>query len=146
MDNIPVNELNSTIEALRQDLLSWTVDGHHPVRSVFYREDVYSGQMTHKSPELILELNLRDGYTYTLLPSVRAEDNQTWRRFTPEEYQGGKGLGMNGSHRQFGVLILSGDIICPQVIEVSMVILLQHFFIYLENPFHLTWRVKHSTC
>ena len=40
MDNIPPNELNSTIEALRQDLLSWTVDGHHPVRSVFYREEL----------------------------------------------------------------------------------------------------------
>ena len=120
MDNIPVNELNSTIEDLRQDLLSWNVDGHHPVRAVLYREDIYSGKMTHKSPELIVELNLREGYTYTLLPSIRAEDKQTWRRFTQAEYQGGKGLGMNGSHRQFGVLILSGEAIRSQSVEANM--------------------------
>ena len=42
-----------------------------PVKSVQYRDDVYSGAMVHKSPELILELNLREGYTYTLLPSIR---------------------------------------------------------------------------
>ena len=120
IDNIHPNELDSTIEALRQDLLSWKVDGHHPVKSVLYREDVYSGKMVHKSPELILELNLRDGYTYTLLPSIRAQDNQTWRRFKPTEYQGGKGLGMNGSHRQFGVFIVSGETIESQEVEANM--------------------------
>ena len=49
---------------------------------LYFTEKNYSGEMTHKSPELILELNLRDGHTYTLLPSVRAEDNQTCADYT----------------------------------------------------------------
>lgn len=114
------SDLESTIEALRLDLLSWDVDGHHPVKSVQYREDVYNGAMVHKSPELILELNLREGYSYTLLPSIRAGKQETWRRLSPDEYQGGKGLGMNGSHRQFGVLIVSGEAIESQEITAEM--------------------------
>ena len=57
IDMVHRSDLETKIAALREDLLSWMVDGHHPVKSVQYRDDVYSGAMVHKSPELILELN-----------------------------------------------------------------------------------------
>lgn len=105
---------------LRQDLLSWTVNGKHPVSDVWHREDLFEGAYVHRSPELILELNLEHGYTYTLLPSVRVEQGTTSRTLEPIEWQGGKGLGMNGSHRQYGVLLLAGEKIHPIQTDAEM--------------------------
>ena len=55
---------------------------------------------------MILELEERDGYTYTLLPSNRSKN--TWRILQEHEYSGGKGLGMNGTHRQKGIFLMYG--------------------------------------
>jgi len=93
---------------LRGLLGEWTVDGHKVVDRVHTREELYDGPCVSDSPELIMELNVRDGYSYTLLPSARAQAGQTWRSLEPHEYPGGKGLGMNGTHRQHGVLTLWG--------------------------------------
>ncbi len=115
-----IKEEKSIIADIRRDLLSWEVDGQHPVADVWYRDEIYQGEEVYRAPELILELNLREGYSYTLLPSLRANSNETWRRLTPAEYQGGKGLGMNGSHRQHGVFIVSGKNVRPQRVEADM--------------------------
>ena len=115
-----MSEENRVISEIRKDLLSWVVDGHHPVATVEYREELYQGEQVYRSPELIVELNLRDGYSYTLLPSIRAEKGQTSRKLLSEEFQGGKGLGMNGSHRQYGVLMLSGDSIRTTSVTANM--------------------------
>jgi predicted AlkP superfamily phosphohydrolase/phosphomutase len=98
----------AAVEELTALLLSWQVDGHCPVRSVSTRESLYDGPRVSDSPELILELNERDGYSYTLLPSARVSRGTTWRTLAPHEFPGGKGLGMNGTHRQHGVLSLWG--------------------------------------
>ncbi len=113
-------EEREIIERLTKDLLSWRVDGQAPVSKVEHRDSLYSGSQVHRSPELILTLNLRDGYTYTLLPSVRVDKGVTWKRLDPSEFQGGKGLGMNGSHRQHGVILLSGDNVIPKRIYADM--------------------------
>lgn len=99
----------AAFEALRTVLLDWTVEGHKVVASVHLREDLYEGDRVADSPDMVLELNERDGYTYTLLPSARVPKGTTWRRLEPSEYPGGKGLGMNGTHRQHGVLALWGE-------------------------------------
>jgi predicted AlkP superfamily phosphohydrolase/phosphomutase len=100
-------------EALRHHLLAWEVDGHAVVDAVHTRESLYEGPCVDDSPELIIDLALRDGYTYTLLPSARAAPGQTWRTLETHEYPGGKGLGMNGTHRQHGVLALWGRGVQP---------------------------------
>lgn len=97
------------VEELRSLLFDWEVDGHRVVQDVFTRESLYQGDCVSDSPELIIELNLRDNYSYTLLPSARVAPGTTWRTFSPDEYAGGKGLGMNGTHRQHGVLALWGS-------------------------------------
>ena len=108
------------ITELRKDLLSWRVNGQQPVSDVWHRADLFEGDYVHRSPELILELNLEHGYTYTLLPSVRVAKGTTWRTLEPSEWQGGKGLGMNGSHRQYGVLLLTGNNIHPIQTDAEM--------------------------
>jgi predicted AlkP superfamily phosphohydrolase/phosphomutase len=98
-----------TLTALENLLKSWQVDGHHPVGSISTREQLYEGPCVKDSPEIIIDLELRDGYSYTLLPSARVPKGTTWRILEPHEYPGGKGLGMNGTHRQHGVLALWGE-------------------------------------
>ena len=106
---------------LEADLATWEVDGHRVVKSVSTREELYSGACVSDSPDVILELNLRDDYSYTLLPSLRVPSGTTWRRLEPSEYVGGKGLGMNGTHRQFGLLSLWGrGVVAGGSVEAGM--------------------------
>jgi len=109
--NLPEEDVDGRAEAvsqLREILAEWTVDGHRVVDSVHTREELYDGDCVSDSPELIIELALRDNYSYTLLPSARAQPGETWRLLNEDEHAGGKGLGMNGTHRQHGVLALWG--------------------------------------
>lgn len=118
---VPEGEREEAFASLIPLLESWTVDGHKVVETVHRGEDLFEGPAAHHGPDLVLTLALRDNYTYTLLPSARASRGQTWREFTEEEYVGGKGLGMNGTHRQHGVLLLHGAGIAEGVeVEASM--------------------------
>lgn len=100
-------DVDAAVADLTRTLLAWTVDGRPVVDRVHRGTDAYGGA-AEGAPDLVLELALRDGYSTTLLPSGRVSAGTTWRRLSPEEHVGGKGLGMNGSHRQHGVLILHG--------------------------------------
>jgi predicted AlkP superfamily phosphohydrolase/phosphomutase len=102
-----IDDVDAAVDDLTRSLLAWTVDGKRVVERVHRGADAYGGA-ADGAPDLVLELALRDGYSTTLLPSGRVSAGTTWRRLTPAEYVGGKGLGMNGSHRQHGVLILHG--------------------------------------
>ena len=108
------------LNELQEALFDWTVEGHSVANKIYHRDELYWGEHVERSPELILELNLRDKYSYTLLPSQRAKRGQNWRRLRPKEFVGGKGLGMNGSHRQHGILILSGEGIQRSSLQAGM--------------------------
>lgn len=97
------------LEEIKGALLDWKVDGEPVVSDVFHRDSLYWGDGVRRSPELIIEPHLRENYSYTILPSQRAQKGQLWRMLSPDEYAGGKGLGMNGTHRQHGVLSLWGE-------------------------------------
>lgn len=111
--NVAPEERAQAVDDLRGLLLDWEVDGHRPVAAVHTREELYEGDHVALSPDLVLELALREGYSYTLLPSARAPRGQTWRRLEAHEHVGGKGLGMNGSHRQDGLMCLWGRGVRP---------------------------------
>ena len=110
---VPEGDRAAAIAELTPLLLDWTVEGQKVVERVHLREDLYDGEALPLAPDLVLELAYRDGYSYTLLPSARAAAGQTWRRLETHEHPGGKGLGMNGTHRQHGVLLLSGAGVQP---------------------------------
>jgi predicted AlkP superfamily phosphohydrolase/phosphomutase len=107
-------------DRLKEHLLRWKVDGHYPVREVYTRDDLYCGEAVDRSAEVILELNLREEYSYTLLSSGMAKEGQTWRTLSSHEHMGGKGLGMNGTHRQHGVLCLYGTDVPSQEVQADM--------------------------
>jgi len=107
--NLPAKAQRQAVDELRDCLLSWEVDGHRAVERVHYREDLYHGSCVLRSPEVVLELALRDGYSYTLLSSGRVPRGQTWERLEGSALRGAKGNGMSGSHRQHGVLFFSGN-------------------------------------
>jgi predicted AlkP superfamily phosphohydrolase/phosphomutase len=74
------------------------------VRKAWTRDELYQGKFVSRAPDIVLELELEDGYSHSCL---RARGGPSFRRIRPEEHLGGKERGMNGSHRPVGVLLLS---------------------------------------
>lgn len=77
------------------------------VRHAYRREDVYRGPAVERAPDLVLDLALPGGYSYTCLSSAAGEQPPI-RRLRPEEFAGGRGRGLNGTHRRHGLFILAG--------------------------------------
>lgn len=91
-------------EHVRNDLVA-LLESWQPVRKAWRREELYHGAYAAYAPDIILELQLENGYSYSCLRSCPG--GPTLRRITPEERLGGKEQGMNGNHRPTGVLFLS---------------------------------------
>jgi predicted AlkP superfamily phosphohydrolase/phosphomutase len=109
-----VEDREAALEALEQDLLSWRAAGRPVVARVHRREDLFSGPLVSRAPDLVLELQERDGYSSTPLPSGEVEAGTTWRWLEDHELSGGRARGMNGAHRRDGVLLLAGDGVGPR--------------------------------
>src|SRR5207253_2530856 len=73
---------------------------------VWRREELYRGPFVSSAPDLLLELARVDGYTPSCLRS--GGPGPAIRRLAPHEHGGGKGSGMNGSHRRHGLFVLAG--------------------------------------
>jgi predicted AlkP superfamily phosphohydrolase/phosphomutase len=88
-------------------LQSWRDESGQPiVAHVWRREELYSGPHVERAPDLVLELALRDGYSFSCLRSVGP--GAALGCVAPAEYDGGKGKGMNGAHRRDGLFVLAG--------------------------------------
>ncbi len=86
------------------DELCRRLEAWPPIRKAWRRDDLYHGDHVERAPDIILELALEDGYSYSCL---RSRGGPALRRIAPEEHLGGKERGMNGNHRPVGVLFLS---------------------------------------
>lgn len=73
------------------------------------REDMYDGPHIDRAPDIILELALEGGYSYSC---TRSRGGPAFRRLQPHEFLGGKERGMTGNHRPTGVLFLSKPTPC----------------------------------
>jgi predicted AlkP superfamily phosphohydrolase/phosphomutase len=93
------------------------VHGRPIVARIWRREELYSGPWVPYAPDLVLELNLDSGYSYSCLPSSTVATGTLARRLSPADLTGGKLTGMSGSHRPNGVFLLSG----PQVLPSGLV-------------------------
>jgi len=82
------------------------VHGGAVVRRAWRREELYAGPWVQYAPDIVLELQLDRGYSYSCLPSRDARDTAV-RVLDPVELTGGKLSGMSGSHRALGVFILA---------------------------------------
>ncbi len=111
VENVPL-----AIADLTRELLAWEIEGAGVVEKVHV--DPYEG--APGAPDLVLTLALRDGYSSTVLPSTRVAPGTLWRRLGAHEHVGGKGLGMNGAHRQHGILALTGPGFPPGEVTASV--------------------------
>jgi predicted AlkP superfamily phosphohydrolase/phosphomutase len=108
---VPTERKEEAILRVRSALLSvrdpWS---EKPVfADVIPREALFEGPYLDRAPDLLLELNLDEGYSYNLMPSSSPKEaNAAFRRLSPTEYLGKKGRSLPGSHRPRGFMALAG--------------------------------------
>jgi predicted AlkP superfamily phosphohydrolase/phosphomutase len=83
------------------------------VKRVHPREELYSGPFVPEAPDLVLELELDNGYSYSCLKTSPLENLFPLRKMEKWEHIGAKGRSLNGSHRPEGILILKGEGVRP---------------------------------
>jgi predicted AlkP superfamily phosphohydrolase/phosphomutase len=92
-------------------LLDWKLPGGDPVVAwARRREEAYAGPCVERAPDLVFELALDGGYGLSLVPTPWGESagRSSVRTLEAGDLAGGRGRGMNGTHRRDGVLIASG--------------------------------------
>ena len=103
-------------------LLAWRLPGGAPVVArARPREAVYSGPFVDRAPDIVIELALDRGYGLSLVPTPwqrgeacgqgtarAAGASQAVQRLAGDALAGGRGRGMNGTHRPDGIFIASG--------------------------------------
>ncbi len=103
-------------EAVRDRILAalaaWRLPGGGPVVArALRREAVYTGPYVDRAPDIVLELALDAGHGLSLVPTPWAEGGPdgegipSVRVLGASEYEGGRGRGMNGTHRGDGIFI-----------------------------------------
>jgi predicted AlkP superfamily phosphohydrolase/phosphomutase len=101
------NDSDQKLDEIRSALLEWRdpSDGSAVVKRAWRREEVYNGPEIIFAPDLILELNRPNGYSFALGNGGDSKSKAAWRRLEASEYIGHKGLSMNGSHRPLGTFM-----------------------------------------
>ncbi len=91
-------------------LLDWKLPGGAAiVARARPREAVYSGPCADRAPDVVVELDLDAGYGLSLVPTPWQEPRtDSVRELSGDELGGGRGRGMNGTHRPDGVWISTG--------------------------------------
>ena len=93
-------------------LLDWKLDGtasdERVVARALPREEVYDGPFAARAPDVVLELGHERGYLHSLVatPWDRAATGAL-HTLADDEVAGGRGRGMNGTHRCNGIWLAS---------------------------------------
>jgi predicted AlkP superfamily phosphohydrolase/phosphomutase len=104
------------------------------VHRAYKREELYQGGQLEKAPDIILELNCDQGYSYSLLPSRVESGKEILRTLGEDELMGAKGKSMNGSHRMEGILTMKGpSILKGKKLEGSSLLDLTPTILHLLN-------------
>jgi len=96
-------------------LLAWRLPSGDPVvaRAV-RREEIHRGPHVERAPDIIVELALDAGYGLSLVPTPWSEGGDqgvgipSLRILQSDDAAGGRGRGMNGTHRNEGIWIAVG--------------------------------------
>ena len=104
-------DYEATREKVIEALLSWRLPNGEPVvaRAV-RREEVFSGPHVDRAPDVMIELALDSGYGVSLVSTKWNEAaGASVHYLADDELAGGRGLGMNGTHRSEGIFIGVGS-------------------------------------
>ncbi len=105
-----------TRDRVIQVLLDWRLPGAgRVVARAQRREEVYRGPFVERAPDIVVELGFDEGYGLSLVPTQwgarggsKERDANAIRTLTDAELAGGRGRGMNGTHRADGIFIATG--------------------------------------
>ncbi len=93
-------------------LLDWKLPSGEPVIArARRREDVYFGRFVERAPDVLVELARLDGHGLSLVPTdwdAVASGAGSVTVLDGESLGGGRGRGMNGTHRPDGIFIADG--------------------------------------
>jgi hypothetical protein len=98
-------------------LLDWKLPACEPagcagapvVARALPREAVYAGPFVARAPDVVVELALENGYAHSLVPTPWGDDEApAVRTLGQGELAGGRGRGMNGTHRPAGIWLATG--------------------------------------
>lgn len=103
-------DYEATRSAVIEALENWRIpeDDAPVVRRALRREQVHSGPFVERAPDVCVELALHRGYGLSLVPTPWSERPPSVRALAPHERAGGRGRGMNGTHRRDGIWIDAG--------------------------------------
>ena len=103
---VAARDYEATRDRVIAALLDWKLEGGEPVvAAARRREDVYPGPFRERAPDIVVELALERGYGLSLVPTPWDEAGGSVRRLREDELAGGRGRGMNGTHRPDGVFV-----------------------------------------
>jgi predicted AlkP superfamily phosphohydrolase/phosphomutase len=108
-------------------LLDWKLPSGAPVVArALPREEAYTGPRVARAPDVVVELALESGYAASVVPTPWGTGGtgahpSSLRRLDDHELAGGRGLGMNGTHRPEGILIASAATGCAAAASASIV-------------------------
>ncbi len=104
-----------TRDRVIQALLDWRLpDGNPVVARALRREDVHRGPFAERAPDIVVELALDGRHGLSLVPTPWSEGGPegsgipSVRLLDPSDHAGGRGRGMNGTHRNEGIWIAAG--------------------------------------
>jgi hypothetical protein len=102
-------------ERIIEALLAWRLPSGDPVVArALRREEVHRGPYADRAPDIVIELALDAGYGLSLVPTPWSEGGRQGsgipcvRVLGIDESAGGRGRGMNGTHRNEGIWIAVG--------------------------------------
>lgn len=109
---VPAEKYEHVREVVIEALLDWRLPSGAPVVArALRREDVHRGRFAERAPDIVVELASDDGHGLSLVPTPWSEGGPNGRGIpsvrvlAPEEYGGGRGRGLNGTHRGDGIWI-----------------------------------------
>jgi predicted AlkP superfamily phosphohydrolase/phosphomutase len=106
---VPAGGYEAARDRVIEALETWRLpDGGPVVARAVRREAVYDGPFVDRAPDVLVELALARGYGLSVVPTPWGTGESAVRTLADDELAGGRGRGMNGTHRSEGIWIAVG--------------------------------------
>jgi predicted AlkP superfamily phosphohydrolase/phosphomutase len=107
---VPADKYEETCARVAESLRAWhdPETGQPLVRRVYRREEIYRGEQVARAPDLLIDWNLDNGYSYLSGRSLEDRSGEALRRLAPHEFQSHEMATRGGSHRPNGILMAMG--------------------------------------
>jgi predicted AlkP superfamily phosphohydrolase/phosphomutase len=117
---VPEAEYEAVRDRVIDALLDWKGPNGEPVVArARRREDVYFGPFTDRAPDVLVELARPDGHGVSLVPTPWDAGAPSVTVLDDDALGGGRGRGMNGTHRADGIFIADGPGVAGSAVRAN---------------------------